>query len=212
MGTIHNNTRNKMIQEEQELKNKIEERKSLANRTKIIIKKNKRLLKAKKQLANFKEPVLYLMRRSNHVEFYENATAGKFIFKHSEGDSREFMLDPRYLQTFDYGKERYKGYIIHEDNALPYPQNPLISSEIFTFILMKTAHDTLSHAAKEIKETWAGRKSMILWIGLTIAAVIIAIALAENFSPGTITGLLGKAPKETTNIIIQNITETGRLV
>ena len=71
------------------MKVKPESKKSNPNRIKNLITKHKRFMKVEYERLAFQEPVILLIRNSGKVELYENATAGRFDYKHSDGTQRE---------------------------------------------------------------------------------------------------------------------------
>ena len=125
--------------------------KSEAKRINILLKKKKALLKSKLELARFKEPILLLMRRNNRVEFYEGATKGEFTFRHSNGHDVDIILDTSFIQTFEYGNNDFRGYILHEDEEFPLPQRPLVYAEQYKIAMSKVMNDIKTYKAKEIE-------------------------------------------------------------
>lgn len=165
-------------------KNK-ENKKSNAKKIRLLIKKQKGLLWAKKSMVKFKEPIVFLMRRTGKIEFYENATSGEFEYEHSNGRTNKILLSPEYQHTFDYGSTYFKGYILHEDNATPLPDKPLVSAELFSIALDKTLHDIKTWKAKELEA-----KGQLIWkIGMAVGLVIVAITfyymIVSNQAPPT---------------------------
>jgi hypothetical protein len=154
--------------------------KSRAQKIKVLLKKYKKWSGEYYDTKDFKEPALLLLRRTNRVEFFEDATQGEFYFEHSDGSQRMLLLNPRYQQTFDYGKKTFRGYICHEDQPLPYPTNVELTSELVTLSHEKTLNTLKEWKAKEIKA-----KGDLVWkIGGAIAMCILAYAMYKLMVPG----------------------------
>ena len=103
---------------------KIQKKQSRAKRTKILLKQFEKKFEGDYLgMANFKEPVIMLIRRTKKVEWYDDANVGYFTFAHTDGTKREVKLDQEFLLTFDYGKRQFRGYIIHEDFPTPLPED-----------------------------------------------------------------------------------------
>lgn len=119
----------------------VEQPKSRATRIRMLLKKNQAVFKDKQALTEFKEPVAFLIRRSGSIELYEDASKGVFSFKHSDGNNTEIYLEPSQQKTMDYGKRKFKCYILDEDNPLPLPQKPLIMAGTVNEIVEKVGLD-----------------------------------------------------------------------
>ena len=161
------------------LESKIHEKQSKAKKIKILLKSYKTRFKSYQEMANFKEPVLFLMRNTRKVEFFDNVTTGWFQFNHTDGTMRKIKLGPEGLHTFDYGKRTFKGYIIHEDNPIPLPERPVITAEQFQWAIDKTHQDLINHRAKE----YDAKGKMIWKILIGIGAIILALAFAKMLVP-----------------------------
>jgi len=154
-------------------------KKQEAKRIGMLFKKHKKLFKSYYETASFKEPVLILMRRGNKADFLEKATAGEFEIDHSDGSKRVILLNPKNLQTFDYGSKTFRGYICHEDFPVALPEEPLVSSEMFNIAVNKTLNDIKKWKAQEIKA-----KTDFIWkAAMGIALVIAAYALYRLLAP-----------------------------
>lgn len=151
---------------------KKEDEQSDATKRKMIFKKYKGFMKSYMETANFKEPILILMKRSGKAEFYENANKTKFAFTDTEGNQKEILLNPSQIQTFDYGKKEFKGYICHEDFATPLPERPLMTLEMIQLAIDKTLNDIKKWKADELKATgqmyWKIFGGIALLIGMFI--------------------------------------------
>ena len=154
--------------EEQKKRTKLYKKKSLAKRIKILLKHYDGRFKSYQDMANFQEPVVFLIK-NNKVEFFDNATTGAFQFEHSNGSRRVINLGPEHLKTFDYGKRTFKGYIIDENTPTPLPEKPKVTAEQFQWAVDKTHHDIMNHRAKEL----SARGDMWWKILVGIAAIIL---------------------------------------
>lgn len=166
---------------------------SEAKRIRILFKKQKALFRAKEALSDFKEPVLFLIRRSGNVEFFEEATKGKFIFEHSlDEEDRYLILEPNNQVTFDYGTKRFRGYICHEDYPLPITViDPILTTEVFHMAIEKALNDIRKWQATELRA-----KADIIWKALAGIALIGGVYVLYK--------MLVKEPPTPTEI--QNIT------
>lgn len=145
---------------------------SRARRIRMLLKKNERVFKDKQVITDFKEPVLFLRRRSGDTEIYEDASKGTFVFRHSDGYSREIYLEPSTQGTMDYGKRKFKYYFCHEDYPLPLPENPQVSVDTINAIVEKSNLDMkkLNQKMSEMKlRTW----KVIGWFGLGLVLLFI---------------------------------------
>lgn len=145
---------------------------------KLLIKK-KKLFQNKTTTIPFKEPTLFLIKKDRTVEFYEKATSGTFKYEHSDGEEREIILDPRYKLHFPMGDQTFTGYILHEDNPIPLPQDPVLTSEIYNISIDKTLNDIKKWKATE----YTAKGNMIWKIALGICAIIGMYILYTIFAP-----------------------------
>lgn len=175
------------------------EKETKAKRIENIFDKYKKWYKIKYETTPFKEPVLFFIRRTGEVEFYENATAGMFKFKHSDGKERFIILNPVKKLKFGFAERMFKGYICYEDSPIALPDNPVIITEEMNMVVEKSIFDIKQFEAKAL----TARGQMWWKIGLAISIIIIAIAI-----------LLILKPQKTPQIIqmaqptIQNVTAT----
>lgn len=153
--------------------------KSKAKEIKILIKKYQGLLKKHFETANFKEPVLFLMQRNGKVTFYENATAGEFVYEHSDKSRRYINLTGRPYE-FDYGRKGFKGYICHEDFPYPLPEQPELSAEVHAIAIDKAVSDLKKWKEKEIR----AKTDMYKTIGFIIIGLILAFAMYKLLVKG----------------------------
>lgn len=165
-----------------EVINKLEERNekiSKAKKIRMLITKQKGLIKKKKSFTEFDEPVLFLNRRDGKIDFYEKATAGKFIFTHSDGKPRYIELRPTDQRTFPYGDKRVRCYIAHEDRPFAEWDNPINDSESVMLGYEKTKATDLKYQA-ELERLKNKARLTWVWILLAIAGAVIGIAFAYN--------------------------------
>lgn len=175
---------------------------SRAKKIRILFKKNKGLIKDKEAMTEFKEPVVMLMRRSRAVEFFEDASKGEFIFKHSDGKTRSIYLEPSQQVSFDYGKRKFRGYICHEDYPLPLPEIPIVTADTINMIVEKSMMDLkkLNERAEEIKlKTY----KMLIW-GIVICGILYM--LWKSHAIDKIIGMLTGQPYVDPASIVNHIT------
>jgi len=185
--------------------NDIKETYSRASKIKTLIKKNKGIFKDKESMVSFKEPVLMLMRRSRNVEIFEDASKGKFIFKHSDGKNREIYLEPSSQVSMDYARRKVRMYWCHEDFPLPLPENPLLTAETVNMIVEQSMIDT-----KRLDERNAEIRMKNVKMFLMMLFGIIGAIILWKFAPD-ILRFIGIGSKEVVNqattTIQENITE-----
>lgn len=166
---------------------------SEAKQRKSLFQKHKKVIGTEEKLADFKEPVALLIRNTGSAHIYENVTKGKFYFKHSDGEER-FILITGNPFNVPYGRKTFRMYVLHENHALPLPENPLITTEAVANML----EQALVSSAKFKATEWRGRTNfakMIVWgiIGIILAMILWYILVpSDNNTP--------------TQIIIQNVT------
>lgn len=171
----------------------------------VLFKKYKKLMFSYKSLVEFKEPVLFLIKRNGNVEFYENVKKSVFKFKDDDDVEKEINLDPRFLLKFDYGNKIFKGYICYEDEAFPYPQKPIIYAEMFKLAIDKVIHDFRKWKEKEIKAT-----AELFWkVGLAVALIIISIAVYKTLAPSRPDQVIEQVYMNMSNIVKSNLTRVG---
>lgn len=169
-----------------------------AKQIKMLFKKHKQLFWSYYKTANFKDPIIQLMRRTGKIDFYEKATKGRFEFKHTDGSDRFIILDTAKKYKFDYGTKEFTGYICHEDSALPLPEDPLLTSELFTIAQEKTLNDVKKWKAEELKAKALNIKAIGTVIAIAGGMYILYVMLKPNDPI---------PPPTQTTVIIRNITE-----
>lgn len=158
------------------------DKKSRAKEIKTLLKKTKKLIGTHLRTIPFKQPIVFLIRNNKNVEFYEEATTGTFEFEHTNGKQYKIYLDgTNGLLDFGYGEHKFKGYILHEDNAFPLPEKPIHNTIMVNALIDKTLHDIKSWTAKELEA-----KAKVIWYLLGgIAVIILAYALLKILMPAT---------------------------
>ena len=172
---------------------------------KRIIKKSRRGLRTLRDVVPLKEPVVILMRRSSEIEVYEGEKKRNFDYKHSDGDERHIILNPKYIYNFKYGRGNFKAYVCHEDHPFPLPEDPIISTDMLHTTLNKVLHDEREWEVKEKKERTKLVKTVLG--GLAILAVIAVLYFAV-LKPDVGATIIREVARNTTTIaqILQNVT------
>lgn len=153
------------------------EKLSRAKRIRSLIQKQKGLIKNKESLTDFKEPVLFLVRRGGKMDIYEDATTGKFTFEHSTGNARQIELRLSDQITFDYANRRVRGYVGHEDRPFANWDNPVVDSESVMLGYEKTKATDLKYQERIARLKNAGKLTWV-WIILGIAGALAIAGFA----------------------------------
>lgn len=161
----------------------------------IIEKKVKGLIRAHRKTVQFKQPIVYYIRNNGNVEFYENVTGNTVELRTSDNEEMVYRLSPQKLLNFGGGSYTYKGYIIHEEEAIPLPHDPVLSVRMFTSVVEKLVNDIKNWRAKELE----AKGSMWFKIGLGIAVIILAYMMYQM-----VTGQ--RAPDPTPVSVVPQIT------
>lgn len=175
------------------LRSIIEERNrklSKANRVKSLLQKQKGIIKAKESLTDFKEPVFDLVRRDGRIETYEKATAGNFVFTHSNGEERFITLRPEDQKTRDYADKKIKWYIGHEDYPFANFNNPVLDNEHVSKGYMMTKATDRKYEEK-MERLKSQNKMIWVYILLGIAGAIAITLFALNQWGGGLSNLGG---------------------
>jgi len=192
-----------MVKNKEDIK-RIEDLKKLN----ALYRKYKKGLKARYDLAPFNEPVLQLERTNGTIEFYDKAIAGVYTFEHTDGTHRHLTLKgfPKTMKFYD---QTIKVWTCHEDFPFQIPENPLVTSELFTQSKDKDLNDTKNYKAQIIN----AKSKMIYQMLIGIAIVIAVIILGKMMLPNLFSGAKNVAPavvetvkNNTTAIISKNIT------
>ena len=118
---------------------------SQANKVRTLLTKQKGLLKKKLSYTDFNEPVLFFTRRNGNTEIYENCTAGKFFFTHSNTKERYVEIRTADQQKMDYGDRKIRCYFGHEDFPFTGWSNPIVDSESIMMALKKVIASNLKY-------------------------------------------------------------------
>ena len=133
--------------------------------------------KTEGEVPELKEYVLLLMKNNGHTDFIEGVTAGEFLLQNAHSkEEKTIVLTPNKLTTINYNNQYFKGWIAHEDNVSPYPQEPLHNAEMYRKTVQKLAMNYRD--ANEAKYLEAKAK-MWIWIalgGLVVGYIIFLLA------------------------------------
>lgn len=173
--------------------------KTQAKERRTVFKKAKGLLRSYYNISEFDEPIAILMRRNQKCDFFEKVTKGNFFIQHSDGNERQIFIDPKFLQTFNYGKHTFKGYILHEDFPTPLPEDPLVTSEMISIANYKTLND-MSQWKAQTKLMDAKTKSVVTY-GIII---LLGLGVIFLFGKDFITGIIASIGD---NNVVQQVAE-----
>lgn len=155
-------------------------KKSQAKKIRNMIQLQKGLLKQKQKLADFKEPVIWLMRRNGDIEFYDNATKGRFFFNHSDGDERNIELIQSQTRNFTYAGRRVRVHVLHEDYPTPIPEDPVITTEILSISQQKIMQDLNKFRAQEMKIRSGATFKLLIGIAIVVAAIALGLTVIPS--------------------------------
>lgn len=164
-----------------------------------LIRKHKKFIGSYNTILPFKQPVAWLIRRSRAVEFFEGVKGDFFKFQHSNGEEREIELSQGMLLTFPMGDSYFTGFILHEDNKYPLPQDPLLHIEMMRIAQEKLMNDIATWKAKELRAK-AGIIQAIVG-GVGVIAILYILYRLVIPAPAA-----EEVAKETTKQVIQNVT------
>lgn len=137
------------------------------------------LKKEPEKVEELKEFVLVLMKNNGHSDFIEGVQAGEFYMKSADGkQEKSILLTPNKLTTFNYNGQYFKGWIAHEDNMSPYPQDPVHNGEMFRKTTQKIAMNYRD--ANEAKYLEARTKMWLYIIGGIILGLYVLYIIAKN--------------------------------
>ena len=157
-----------------------EEKISKASRIKKLIEVQKGFVKRKKNVTNFIEPVLFLARRDGKLEFYEKATAGKFVFEHSNGQTRTIELRPSDQRTMDYGDVKVRCYVSHEDRPYADWDNPIVDSQDVVLGIERINATNLKYQERMENLKLKSKNAWVYWVlGIALAIVIVMFGWAQ---------------------------------
>lgn len=167
------------INELRDILEKKGEKISKATKVKSLIQKQKGLLKKRQSLTEFQEPVLFLTRQSGIMDIYEKATAGKFMFEHTNGKTRFIELRPSDQVTFPYGDKRVRAYVAHENRPFAGWEEPVVDGESVMLGYEKTKATDLKYQQSIERLKNAGKMTWV-WIIIGIAVAVTIIAFGYN--------------------------------
>ena len=124
---------------------------SKAQKIRTLFTKQKKLMGTYFKAVDFKEPFAILIRNNGELDLYEEATKGEFKFTHSNGEERSIILVPSKQVRMTFLDRATKGYILHEDNPLPLPENPILTVEMLNITIEKTLNDIRKWKAEELQ-------------------------------------------------------------
>lgn len=161
-----------------------DEKISKASKVRALLLKQKGLFKKKQSLTDFQEPVLFLVRQNGMMDIYEKATAGKFVFEHSNGKSRFIELRPSDQITFPYGDKRVRCYLANENRPYAGWDDPIVDGESVMLGYEKTKATDLKYqqAIERLKN--AGKMTWVwIIIGIAVAVAIVGFAYMSWIQP-----------------------------
>ena len=79
------------------------------------------------------------MRNDGYSDIIDGVKAGDFYIKTEGGQEKSISLTPKKITTINYNGQHIKGWITHEDNMSPYPQEPLHNAEMYRKTLQKVS-------------------------------------------------------------------------
>lgn len=141
-------------------------------KVKTLFSKQRKFLGNYYKAVEILEPVVFLMRRSGDVEFYEDQKKSTFVFKHSDDVDRTIFLNSKKLVKFSYLHRTVRGYICHEDHPFPLPESPTLSTEEFSLVMEKTLSDIRKWKTAEIK-AWNETLKLIIYGALALIGAYI---------------------------------------
>lgn len=169
------------------------------------------MFKKQEEVQKLKEFVLLLMKNNGHSDFIEGIQAGEFYLKSVDGkQEKSIMLSPKKLTTFNYNGQYFKGWVAHEDNMSPYPEEPLHNGEMFRKTTQKIAMNYKD--ANEAKYLEAKTK---MWLYVMIGGAIIIYIIyivgknAGWFNDGGNEGTVTKTVAETVKNGTEILNNTG---
>lgn len=139
------------------------------------------------RVRNLKEPIVLLMRRGNKIDVL-NGVETNFNFTHTDGTNRRVELTPKFNQRIN-GTNKENIFILSEDEALPYPQDPMLYSETVKIIFGNALENTKKYELEEIKEKTKAEsekfKNIAMIIGVIIIGAMILLPMIQQTPPTT---------------------------
>ena len=154
------------------------------------------------------EFMLVLMKNNGHTDFIPNVPAGEFYMKTADGkQEKSILLTPNKLTTLNYNGNYIKGWVAHEGNMTPYPQDPLHNGEMFRKTTQKIAMNYRDANEAKLLEASTKRTVTLVIIGLIVVYVLYTIGKGAGWFGGTGTEAQEtQAVANATKQVIQNTT------
>jgi len=94
-------------------------------------------------------PIVMLMKTNNQVEVYQKVNAGRLKFRGTDGKEKIIILSTSKIMSFPWGKDVLKGWICFENEATPYPHEPIHDATAVS--------DVIAEALSNKKDLEAGK-------------------------------------------------------
>lgn len=206
----------KLVSETVEEINRIEkeiedEKKRLREHKKVrhaFLMGKKKILREQKPKEELQEYVLFLMKNNGHIDILEGISPGNFTIEDNKGNLKQIVLSANRIQTINYNKQHFKGWVAHEDNMMAYPQDPIHNAEMQTKIVEKLSLNY--REANTEKKIEAGTKRIIAIIAVVGVLLIVLGSMATRygwFDSGT-----AEVTKSVVEIAKQNISRSGGVI
>lgn len=187
--------------------------KSQAKRIHTLINRYEKILRpAEYKLTDFKEPVLFLMRRNGITDLYENATAGRFEFEHTDGTTKYIVLTPSSLFRHRYADRDFRAYTCHEDFPFPFPimENPVLTAQTYETEMTRALRDRDDIELDKLDYKLAIANNWKWIIPLGIGSIVLGIIILKYFSPGTSGGEVITSALNTTKDTVASVLDAGQ--
>jgi hypothetical protein len=87
------------------------------------------------------------------------------------------------MQTFEYGKNQFKGFVCHEDFPMPLPEDPVLTTEMMGIVIEKTLNDMKKWKTEEWKAKTNFYWKVIIGIAILAGMYILYKMLIEKQPP-----------------------------
>lgn len=149
--------------------------------------------KEEEPIIELKEYVVFLMKNNGYTDIIEGVQAGEFLLNNEKGtEEKSILLTPNKLTTFNYGGKHYKGWVVHEDNMSPYPEDPIHNAEMYRKTVQKLSMNYKD--ANEAKFLEAQTKQKITIAIIVVVVIYVLYIIAKN------AGWIGGTPTTTAEI------------
>lgn len=155
-----------------------------SKKIKLLLKKYQIGKKKKLRLIPFDQPIVFLIRRGRKVEFNEaKKDKSKFKYIHSNGEERDVDLKDGHIYEFDYGENKFKGYIHHEDWGIPLiPEEPLVEFKQQKNMVHNAMSAELKWKAEE-KKAYAAQLKALAGLAAVVVGGFILFRLLVPSTP-----------------------------